>query len=91
MAFLYGWVSMFVIDPGITAALAVGLAATAAPLVALTPGGQKAVAVGTIAALAVVNCLGVRLGAGVLRALTFTKLGLLAFIVVCGIPCGGPR
>jgi APA family basic amino acid/polyamine antiporter len=87
-AFLYGWVSLVVIDPGITAALAVGMVAAAAPLVALPPAGQKAVAVGTITALAVVNCLGVRLGAGVLRALTITKLGLLAFIVVRGFGGG---
>jgi APA family basic amino acid/polyamine antiporter len=87
-AFLYGWVSLVVIDPGITAALAVGLVAAATPLVAMTPAGQKAVAVGTIVALAVVNCLGVRLGAGVLRALTVTKLGLLAFIVVRGFAGG---
>jgi APA family basic amino acid/polyamine antiporter len=88
MAFLYGWVSMVVIDPGISAALAVGLVGAAAPLVALGPAGQKAVAVGTIVALAVVNCLGVRLGAGVLRILTLTKLGLLAFIVVRGFGDG---
>jgi basic amino acid/polyamine antiporter, APA family len=88
MAFLFGWVSMVVIDPGITATLAIGLASTAAPLFALSPGGQVIVAVGTIVVLAAVNCLGVQLGAGVLRALTLTKLGLLALIVAVGFGHG---
>jgi APA family basic amino acid/polyamine antiporter len=82
VAFLYGWVSMVVIDPGITAALAVAVATYAAAIVPISEIGQQVVAVGTVLALAAVNCLGVRLGAGVLRALTLAKLGLLAFIVI---------
>jgi APA family basic amino acid/polyamine antiporter len=80
MAFLYGWMSMLVVDPGIAAALGVGLASYAAAIVPLNSEGQRGVAIGTILLLAVVNCLGVRLGAGVIRALTLTKLGLLAFM-----------
>jgi APA family basic amino acid/polyamine antiporter len=88
VAFLYGWVSMVVIDPGITAALAVGLVATAAPFLPLGPAGQKVAAIGTVTALAVVNALGVRLGAGVLRGLTLLKLGLLAFMACWGFGRG---
>jgi APA family basic amino acid/polyamine antiporter len=80
MAFLYGWLSMLVIDPGITAALAVGMAGFAAAIIPLSTTGQVAVAIGSICVLATINCLGVRLGAGVLRGLTLTKLGLLAFM-----------
>jgi APA family basic amino acid/polyamine antiporter len=87
-AFLYGWVSMVVIDPGITAALAEGVSKYSAALVPLFPGGRKAVAVGTVLALAAVNALGVRLGAGVLRGLTLAKLGLLAFIAAWGFGSG---
>jgi APA family basic amino acid/polyamine antiporter len=77
MAFLYGWMSMLVIDPGITAALAVGLAGYMAAVIPVSAAGQVTVAVGAIFVLAAVNCLGVRLGAGVLRALTVGKLALL--------------
>jgi basic amino acid/polyamine antiporter, APA family len=79
-AFLYGWLSMLVIDPGITAALAVGMAGFAAAIVPLAPVGQEAVSIATILLLAGVNCAGVRLGTGVLRVLTVAKLGLLAFM-----------
>lgn len=85
MAFLYGWVSMLVIDTGITASLAVALASFVPAIVPISDGGQQLVAIGTVLALAVVNCLGVRIGAGVLQGLTVAKLGLLAFIVLWGI------
>ena len=48
-AFLYGWLSLLVTDPGLTAMLAVGLAGYAGHLVPLSPWGLKAVAVGAIA------------------------------------------
>lgn len=88
MAFVYGWVSMLVIDTGITALLAVAIAKNAAVLVTLSPAGQQAFALGTIWALAVVNGCGVRLGVGVLRGLTVTKLCLLAFIAAWGFGRG---
>ena len=53
---------MLVTDPGLTAMLAVGLAHYAGHLVPLSPWGLKAVAVGSIIALAAVNMLGVSLG-----------------------------
>src|SRR5215469_16254708 len=46
VAFLYGWLSLLVTDPGLTAMLAVGLAPYAAHLVPLGPWGLKAVAIG---------------------------------------------
>jgi APA family basic amino acid/polyamine antiporter len=88
MAFIYGWVSMLVIDPGITAALAVGLAAQCSSLVPLSPIGQKLLAIAVVGSLAIVNALGVRLGTGVLRALTALKLGFLAFLVAWGFGRG---
>jgi APA family basic amino acid/polyamine antiporter len=87
-AFLYGWMTLLVLDPGLTAALATGLASYAGKLVTLTPIGQKAVAVGTILTLAAVNIAGVQLGASVLRGLTALKLGLLAVIAVWGFGLG---
>ena len=54
-AFLYGWLSMLVTDPGLTAFLGAGLATYAAHLLPLSDWGQKGVAVAAIAVLAGVN------------------------------------
>src|SRR6478672_3863149 len=45
LAFLYGWKCLLVMDPGITAALAVGLAAYVGYIVPLSPNAAKAVAI----------------------------------------------
>jgi APA family basic amino acid/polyamine antiporter len=85
LAFLYGWMSLVVMDPGITAALAVGLASYLGYLIDLTPFATKAVGVAAVAVLAAVNIRGAALGAGVIRGLTILKLGFLAFIVLWGL------
>src|SRR6266853_3728152 len=58
VAFLYGWKCMLVMDPGITAALAVGLASYVGYVVKLSAVGMKAVAIGAVLALAAVNIVG---------------------------------
>jgi APA family basic amino acid/polyamine antiporter len=88
LAFLFGWMSLLVMDPGLTAALATGLASYAGSLVPLSPFGFKAVALGAILMLSAVNILGVPLGAGLLRGLTILKLGLLVFLAVWGFGLG---
>ncbi len=88
-AFLYGWVSMLVTDPGLTAWLAVGLADYVAHLVPVSGWALKAVAIAAIAGLAAFNMVGISLGSGVLRVLTGLKLGLLGFLVVWGFASGG--
>jgi basic amino acid/polyamine antiporter, APA family len=84
-AFMYGWMAFLVMDPGLTAALAVGLATYAGYVVNLSPWGTKLLAIGTIIATALINIRGVRLGAWFVRALMFLKLGLLAFVILWGI------
>src|SRR5882724_2949042 len=70
VAFLYGWMALLVMDPGLTAALAVGMAGYAGYIFKLSPIGLKVIAIATILLIAVINTLGVRIGAGVLRELT---------------------
>lgn len=84
VAFLYGWMTQLVMDPGLTAALAVGMAGYAGYIFKLSPIALKAVAIVTILSIASVNIVGVRIGAGVLRGLTILKLGLLLFILIWG-------
>jgi APA family basic amino acid/polyamine antiporter len=88
VAFLYGWKSLLVMDPGLAAALAAGLGTYAAVLVPLSPLGQRGVGVLVILGLALLNVLRVETGARVLRALTGLKLGLLALLVVWGFLSG---
>jgi len=85
VAFMYGWMAFLVMDPGLTAVLAVGLATYAGQVVQLSPWAMKAVAIAAIVVVALVNIRGVRLGAWFVRGLLFLKLGLLAFIVLWAV------
>jgi APA family basic amino acid/polyamine antiporter len=87
-AFLYGWLSLFVTDPGLTAMLAAGLANYVKYLVPLSTWELRGVAVTAIIILAAVNMLGVSLSSGTLRVLVALKLGLLGFLVVWGFVMG---
>ena len=85
VAFMYGWMAFLVMDPGLTAALAVGLATYAGYVLKLSSLGIKTLAIATIVVIALINIRGVRLGAGFVRTLTFLKLGLLAFVFLWGV------
>jgi APA family basic amino acid/polyamine antiporter len=85
VAFLYGWKCLLVMDPGITAALAVGLAGYVGYVRHFSPVELKIVAIGAIVALAVVSSAGVRLGAGVTQGLTAFKLGALGLIALLAL------
>lgn len=88
VAFLYGWKCLLVMDPGITAALAVGLASYVGYVVHLSGPAVKLVAIGAILALAAVSIAGVRFSAGLMRWLTAFKLGALGLIVVLALGRG---
>lgn len=85
VAFMYGWMALLVMYPGLTAALAVGLATYAGYVLKLSPIGIKIVAITTIIVVALINIRGVRLGAGFIKTLAFLKLGLLAFVFLWGV------
>lgn len=82
VAFMYGWMAFLVMDPGLTAALAVGLATYAGYMINLTPLATKLLAIATIVVVALINIRGVRLGAWFVRVMMFLKLGLLAFVIL---------
>ena len=82
VAFLYGWKCMLVMDPGITAALAAGLASYVGYALGVSGVALKLIAIGSIVAIAVINVAGLRLGSGVMHALTALKLGALGLIAV---------
>src|SRR5271169_4890145 len=82
VAFLYGWMSLLVMDPGVTAALAVGGAGYGAYIFGWSPLVTKLMAIATVAALCAINMVNTRAGAGFLRYVTWLKLGVLALLVV---------
>jgi APA family basic amino acid/polyamine antiporter len=81
-AFLYGWKCLLVMDPGLTAALAMGLGAYVQVLGPALP--PKAVALAAIALVAAANVGGVRLAAAATRLLTIGKVGVLVLLVAWG-------
>ncbi len=83
-AFLYGWMVLLVLDPGLTAVFGVGLAAYAGFLVELSPIGQKLLAVSVVVIVGSINIVGAGVGANFLRGLTALKIGTLLFIIVFG-------
>jgi APA family basic amino acid/polyamine antiporter len=85
IAFLFGWMCLLVLDPGLTAALSVGMAGYAAYIFRWSPLIIKLAALIAVWALCVLNILSIRLSAGFLRWITWLKLGTLAFITVWAI------
>jgi basic amino acid/polyamine antiporter, APA family len=88
VAFLYGWMSLLVLDPGLTAALSIGMAEYVGYIVSLSAVGVKLLAVGATVALASANILGVRTGAWLVRLLTVLKIGMLLLIIAWGFGGG---
>ena len=82
VAFLYGWKCLLVMDPGITAALAVGAASYIAYVVGLSGFTVKLVAIGAIIAFGAINIMGLRTGARVMQWLTALKLGALGLLAI---------
>ncbi len=84
-AFLYGWMSFLVMDPGITAATAIGLGTYIGHAADLSlPLAQKAIALIALLFLAASNVFGLRLGARIIQVLTWSKIGMLLFLAAWG-------
>ncbi len=81
-AFLYGWMCMLVLDPGVTASLGVGIAIYAAYMLHWSPLAVKLLGILVIWGLCISNILSVRISAGMLRWMTWLKLGVLALITL---------
>lgn len=83
LGFLYGWVSLLVINAGGTAAVAVTFAEyTRAFSHGMIP--EKFAAVTVVVFLTVINCLGVRAGSGVQSLFMVLRILAIAIIVACG-------
>lgn len=90
-AFLYGWMTAAIMDPGLAAALAVGATSYVEALTPLGPKATLLVPVATLLCLAVINILGTRLSGSVMTAANLLKLAVLFALVVWAIAAGGGR
>ncbi len=83
-AFLYGWALLTAIASGAIAAVAVTFANYAVPLIGLSAGSERPLAIGAILFFAVVNILGIAPGAVVMNVFTLLKLAAIAILVLAG-------
>lgn len=82
VAFLYGWMCLLVMDPGLSASLATGTASYAAYIFHWTPAITKVAAIAAIWALCLLNIVSIRMSAGFMRWITWLKLGVLGLLTV---------
>jgi APA family basic amino acid/polyamine antiporter len=88
VAFLYGWMSAAVIDPGIAAALAFGAIPYVQALMAISPRTAAALPFAILVVLGILNYAGTRLSGRVMATANLLKLavlfGLVAWAFVSG-------
>lgn len=97
VAFLYGWALLFMIESGAMAAVAMTFAEYAVRLVSDQPqasaligtGGVRAVAIGAIVFLSIINYLGVVLGSRLLNVFVVLKVAALAVLIAAGLLFSG--
>lgn len=92
VGFLYSWAKFLIMRPGSLAIMAVAFAGFCMDFLGLGPQSppwtQKALAIGTVAALTAINIVGVRAGGGVQNVLTTVKVFCLVAIVGIGVSFG---
>lgn len=88
LAFLYGWQSLLIMDPGVTAALATGLSEYLVLLWPSAAGSERWLAVAVIWLLAGLSIGGLTLSTRVLGALTALKLAAFAGVAVTALVFG---
>ena len=91
VAFMYGWALLLVTQTGGMAAVAVTFAKYALELLgaAATDTNSALVAVGVLAFLTVVNCLGVRSGSTLQNVFMVLKIAAIAGLVIVGLTFSG--
>ncbi|MGE5276523.1 MAG: APC family permease [Acidobacteriota bacterium] len=88
VAFLYGWQCLLVMDPGITASLAIGMSQYLVVIWPAAAGRERWLALATVWALAFLNMAGLELSTRLLNVLTAGKVLALGAIVVAALTVG---
>ena len=87
-AFVYGWMALLVMDPGLTAALSVGLARYVLVLVKGPASLVPVVAISCIVILGIVSIVGIQTSARVLRWTAFAKVAAIVVLIVAVLARG---
>jgi APA family basic amino acid/polyamine antiporter len=90
VAFLYGWALLLIVQSGGMAAVAVTFARYAVELTGISI-GPTLLAVITLAALTIINCLGVRSGSNTQTVLMLLKLAAIAMLIFFGATAHAAR
>lgn len=85
VGFLFGWASLFLIQGGGIAAVAITFAQYLLRLIGRAGASPTPIAFAALALLALVNVLGVKPGSRLLNALVIAKIGILAILIVGGL------
>jgi APA family basic amino acid/polyamine antiporter len=85
VAFVYGWMALLVMDPGITAALALGLSQYLLVALALPARWLTPVALGAIVVFALMTLAGMNISTRVMRWTAAAKLGAVLLLVLAGM------
>lgn len=88
-AFLYGWMTAAIMDPGLAAALAVGAVSYVQVLTPLGPRAVVLLPIVTLLCLAAINILGTRLSGSLMTAANLLKLAVLFALVAWALATGG--
>ncbi len=84
-AFAYGWMAMLVMDPGLTAALAIGTAKYLLAALSVSSRFEVPVAILAIVLLAATALRGLASGATLLRWSAIIKMGMVGLLVAAGV------
>lgn len=84
-AFVYGWMAILVMDPGITAALGIGMAQYLLATLGVSSEYQRVVAVGCIWLCGALTLRGVSSSARVFRWTATLKLSIVGALVLAGV------
>jgi len=91
VAFLWGWAMFWSMHTGIIAAIAMVFGRYLATIIPMGDAGIRLTAMGGVAVLTAINCLGVKPGSGVQTALTIAKVGAIAGLLVLLLAMGTVR
>lgn len=85
IAFLFGWVQALIYGPAIVAALCIVFATQATYFIPMSSGQQKALAIGILLFVTVLNVISTKLGSRIQFIATIAKMIPIAFIIIFGI------
>ncbi len=85
IAFIYGWMALLVVDPGLAAALSIGLAQYLLAALGANPAATAPVAFACLIAFGALTLAGFRVSASVIRWTAVAKLAIVGLLVLVAV------